>query len=62
MNNLPKKRSVLLECLEIIDTLIGTEVSFDGESHQISVACSAKPEKIDRDLGILRDNDVVARG
>lgn len=37
-------------------------MSFDCKSHQVYVACLTKPEKIDRDLGILRDNDVVGSG
>lgn len=46
IENLPEKRSVLVEALSIVDTLLATQASV-GEVQPTSVACTAKPEKID---------------
>lgn len=45
-----------------MDTHLATKVSFDSEIRQVSIVCTARPDSIDRDMGIRHNYEVVASG
>ena len=48
VTGLPERRSVIVEVLEVIDTLVATQANTE-ELHQRSIACTARSNKIDEE-------------